>query len=108
MLNKLCVGLADNFNPTDLGAYEAGGRWLDCHYRVLQGYPVTGQVGHGVPDYLADPVVREMLRDSGVTPAGGPAAGPAAPIRPATPAPRTDAAPASASWPAVPAALTPR
>lgn len=56
VLNKLWVGLADNFNP-------------------------TGQVGHGVPDYLADPVVREMLRDSGVTPAGGPAAGPAAPIR---------------------------
>ncbi|MCV0416519.1 MAG: hypothetical protein K5831_16770 [Brevundimonas sp.] len=42
---------------------------------------MTGQVGHGMPDYLADPVVREMLHDSGVTPAGGPAAGPAAPIR---------------------------
>lgn len=26
VLNKLWIGLADNFNPTDLGASEAGGR----------------------------------------------------------------------------------
>lgn len=37
VLNKLWVGLADDFNPTDLGAYKAGGRELDCHYRFLQG-----------------------------------------------------------------------
>ncbi len=43
-------------------------------------YRVQGQVGHGVPDYLADPVVRDMLRDSGVTPSGEPPAGAPRPI----------------------------
>lgn len=80
VLNKLWVGLADNFNPTDLGAYDAGGRMLACHYHFLQGYRVQGRVGHGVPDYLADPVVRDMLRDSGVTPSGEPPAGAPRPI----------------------------
>ena len=81
VLNKMWVGLAEGFNPTDLGAYEAGGQALDCHYRILQGYQVQGRVGHAVSDYLADPAIREMLRDSGVTPRGEPTAGAAAPIR---------------------------
>lgn len=82
VLNKLWIGLADNFNSTALGAYSAGGRTLDCRYPFLQGYPVRGPVGHAVPDYLTDPAFQDMLRDSGLQIRGAePPAGPS-PITP--------------------------
>jgi hypothetical protein len=67
VLNKIGIGLADNFNDTSLGAFQEAGSRVDCHYRFLQGYPVEGRrVGHGVPDYLEDPAFLKMLHDSGL------------------------------------------
>lgn len=74
VLTKGFTGLARRFNATDLGAWRAAGRDLDCHYRILQGYEVVGKIGHGVGSYIADPSFRQMLRDSGVD------AVPAAPV----------------------------
>lgn len=71
VLNKGFTGLARHFNATDLGAYRSAGRDLDCHYRILQGYEVVGEIGHGVGAYIADPSFTRMLHDSGV---GGPGA----------------------------------
>jgi hypothetical protein len=90
VLNKLWIGLADNFNSTALGAYSEGGETLDCRYPFLQGYPVRGRVGHAVPDYLADPAFQDMLRDSGLQPRGGARPAGPAPItpRPGCPTPR--------------------
>lgn len=71
VLTKGFSGLAGYFNATDLGAYRAAGRDLDCHYRILQGYEVDGKIGHGVGPYIADLSFEQMLLDSGVGAPGG-------------------------------------
>ncbi|MDI6623088.1 MAG: hypothetical protein QME55_00020 [Brevundimonas sp.] len=66
VLTKGFTGLARHFNATDLGAGRSAGRDLDCHYRILQGYEVVGDIGHGVGSYIGDRSFTQMLRDSGV------------------------------------------
>ena len=80
VLTKGGIGLADNFNATDLGAYMDAGAELDCHYRVLQGYSVIGHVDHGVSNYIADASFAAMVRDSGVAVRGEPTPTSPAPI----------------------------
>lgn len=82
VLNKLWVGLADDLNPTDLGATPNAGIDLQRQYAFLSGYEVEGRVGHSVPGYLGDPAFASMARDSGLR-----LRGQSAPVASAPPAP---------------------
>jgi len=76
VLTKLGSGLAGHFNATDLGATAPAGRDLDCHYRILQGYPVANRFGHDIRSYIGDLSFATMLRDSGLGLDGEPARAP--------------------------------
>ncbi|MFN9111250.1 MAG: hypothetical protein ACK5XN_14405, partial [Bacteroidota bacterium] len=88
VLNKLWIGLADDLNPTDLGATSNAGISLQRRYSFLKGYEVEGRVGHSVPGYLEDPAFASMARDSGLQLRGQ--TGPSTPA----PTPRDDRCPA--------------